>query len=872
MYANLSHQHRTKKDLAARKRAEYLASLPKNPFKRLLYRLHPKRVAKFWFSKRGALAALKIVGIGILVLALFIGGLFAYYRKSLDAIRPSELAKRVQTTVSDYYDRNGNLLWEDKGTGNYQLVVKSDQLNTYLKQATVAIEDRSFYKHGGVSFTGIVRAAINNTSSDSSGTQGGSTLTQQLVKQVFFADQAQQRGLSGIPRKIKEMILSVEVERMYNKDQILTLYLNESPYGGRRNGAESAAQTYFGKSAKDLTLPEAALLASIPQSPSTFNPYNVDGHKELIARQHTTLDNMVAQGYITKAQADEAKKVPILDTIKPESTQYTNIKAAHFVQMVRAQLVKELGAATVGKGGLKITTTLDLRIQNKLESEMQGFFATGKPEKLNIDNGAATLEDTKTGQIIALDGSRDFNYPGFGQDNAATSYIQPGSTVKPFVYAQLFKDKGSGQQNYGTGSILSDVNIDSLYGAQLRNWDNRFMGNITIRQALALSRNIPAVKAMYINGIQPTIDAIHTDGNTGYCSQEQAAGGIGLSSAIGACGSKQTDMVSAYTTLARGGNEIPQSTILEVKNSNGDTLKKWQQSAGKQVIDPQIAYMLNDILGDTKARVALHGYNPPGLYVPGVKVAGKTGTSDRNSIPKDLWVDTYSPSIVMSLWIGNSNSQTIGSENSVYGGSIVTNVMEYAHTQVYQEEGLWKPNDWWTQPAGIQKINNELYPSWWNKKQTNNQSQMSFDKLSKKKATSCTPDGAKVELTVTKSTDPITKKDTYIAPDGYDATSDDDKHSCNDSKPSVDVSVDHGSDNTYKITAHVSQGTFGLTGLQIQVNGQSVASPAITSGGDYSASVTVNDTSAQTVTATVTDAGYYTGTISKTFQPTSSGQ
>jgi len=244
--------------------------------------MHPKRVAKFWFSKQGAYMLLKFAGVGVLIGVLLVGALFAYYRKDVDKIRASEIAKRVQTTVTKYYDRNDVLLWEDKGDGDYKLVVKGDEIADVMKQATIAIEDKDFYNHKGVSISGLVRAAVNNT--QGGGVQGGSTLTQQLVKQVFFADEAQKRGLDGIPRKIKEVILAVEVERMYNKEQILDLYLNESPYGGRRNGVESAAQTYFNKSAKKLTLAEASLLAAIPNQPGLYDPYNTYGNEALIVR------------------------------------------------------------------------------------------------------------------------------------------------------------------------------------------------------------------------------------------------------------------------------------------------------------------------------------------------------------------------------------------------------------------------------------------------------------------------------------------------------------------------------------------------------------------------------------------------------------
>ena len=372
VYSNLSQKRKVKKDAESRRRAEYLATLPKHPVKRFFYRMHPKRFWAYWFSKRGMIMAAKIAGIGILLLALFVGGLFAYFRKDLDQIRPGEIDKRVQSTVTKYYDRNGQLLWEDKGDGNYKLVVKSEDLSDNLKKATVAIEDRDFFSHSGVSVSGTLRATFNNFTGGE--VQGGSTLTQQLVKQVFFADEAGDRGVGGIPRKIKELILAIEIERMYDKDQILSLYLNESPYGGRRNGAESGAQTYFGKSAKDLTLAEASLLAAIPQNPSVYDPYNVAGHEGLINRQHLVLKAMKEVGYITEAQYNEAIKVPILDSVKPASSQYADIKAPHFVQMVRTQLEAELGKATVGRGGLSVKTSLDIRIQNKLEEAMTDMF------------------------------------------------------------------------------------------------------------------------------------------------------------------------------------------------------------------------------------------------------------------------------------------------------------------------------------------------------------------------------------------------------------------------------------------------------------------------------------------------------------------
>lgn len=851
LYSNLSQKRKTKKDAETRRRAEYLATLPKHPVKRFFYRLHPKRFWAYWFSKRGMTMALKITGVAVLLVALFVGGLFAYFRKDLDQIRPGEIDKRVQTTVTTYTDRNGNVLWEDKGDGNYKLVVKSEDLSDNLKKATVAIEDRDFFKHSGVSVTGTARAAINNFTGGS--TQGGSTLTQQLVKQVFFADESKDRGLGGVPRKIKELILAIEIERMYDKDQILTLYLNESPYGGRRNGAESGAQTYFGKSAKDLSLAEASLLAAIPNNPSLYDPYYVEGHEALINRQHLVLKDMLEVGYITKAQYDEAIAVPILDSIQPQKNQFENIKAPHFVQMVRAQLEKELGTATVGRGGLTVKTTLDIRIQEKLEAAMNDMFGSYVPVQAGFSNGAATVEDTQTGQIVALMGSRDFNYEGYGQDNAATAYIQPGSTVKGLVYAQLFQQKPAGQQNYGSGSILVDEPIDAIYGAKLQNADRTYKGSVTIRTSLATSRNVPAVKAMYISGVDPTIKEIRDMGATSYCTigaDKQA----GLASAIGGCGVRQVDLVNAYASLARMGVYKPQSSVLEVKNSSGEVLKKWSDTKGKQIVDPQSAYIIADILSDGNASAPLGNY--AAKNIPGVKTATKTGTSDKGGNAKDLWMMSYNPALTMGVWLGNPDTTILKKGTSSLGSPIVASVMKAA-AEVYQQEGKYKANDWYTQPTGIQRIGREVYPSWWSKSQGQTNFKLTFDKVSRKKASNCTPEGAKLVADVLKTTDPVTKKDSFAnVPDGYNANEEDDVHSCNDIAPSI--SGVNASGQTLTFT--VNGGTFeiNLSGITVSVGGSSCPVSRVGSGNTYRATCTA--TGAYTIN--VTDGGFYTASAS----------
>ena len=853
VYSNLTSRRRAKKDMRTRRKAEYLATLPKHPVKRALHRMHPRRFFAYWFSREGGIMALKIGGVAILFMVLVFGALFAYFRRELDAIRPEELSKRVQTTVTKYYDRNNVLLWEDKGDGNYKLVVKEKEIAEPMKQATIAIEDKDFYKHGGVSFTGITRAFINNFGGG--GTQGGSTLTQQLVKQVFFSDEASQRGLGGVPRKIKEAILAVEVERMYDKNQILTLYLNESPYGGRRNGVESGAQTYFGKHAKDLSVAEAALLASIPQQPGLYDPYNPAGHKALIARQHRVIDNMVEQGYITKEEGEKNKKVAILDTVKPESDQFKNIRAPHFVQMVRSDLESQLGKATVGRGGLTVKTTLDWRVQEKIEQSMKELFDSYLPASANFDNGAATVVDVPTGQILGMQGSRSYEYPGYGQDNAANSFIQPGSSIKPFVYASLFKEKPAGQPNYGARSILADEPINNIYGAELNNFDNRFKGSMTIRSALAESRNIPAVKAMYITGRDATLQTIHDTGDKSYCTQGVDKQ-VGLAASIGGCGLKQIEHANAFATFARMGVYKPVSSVLEVKNAQGDTIKKWKDE-GKQVLDPQIPYMLSDILSDDSARSPSFGAGASGLNVPGVKTATKTGTSNLGNFSKDLWMNSYTPKAALSIWVGNHDTTPMSNALSSIVGPTVNKIMGPIHTEIFEKEGSWKPGDWFKRPSGIQTLTvsgrTDIFPSWYNKSQAQTGTKMTFDRVSKKRATNCTPAPARIDIVVQKIRDPVSRKTVIMASDGYDATAEDDVHKCNDVKPFVsNISASRINPTTCRVTVQVNQGTHPVTSATVSVNGGVVANrggagtitvnaPCSAGGGTISISANVKD-------------------------------
>lgn len=866
LYANLAARRRTKADVKARRKAEYLATLPKQPLKRLMYRLHPKRVIKFWFSKQGAITFLKLVGVGIVILAIFIAALFAYYRRELDQFSPDQLAKSVQTTVSTYLDRNGVVLWEDKGSDNYKIVVDSNEIAPVMKQATVAIEDKDFYKHGGISITGIIRASLSNLTGGGE-TQGGSTLTQQLIKQVFFAQDSQTNRLD-ISRKIKEAILAIEVERMYTKDQILNLYLNEVPYGGRRNGVESAAETYFGIHAKDLNLAQAALIASIPQNPSYYNPYTLtpDSSKALITRQHLVIDDMQDQGYITKQQADDAKKIPILDTIKPELSADENMKAPWFVLAVRDQLRQQFGSKVVGEGGLTIKTTLDWRIEERAENAISTNFKYATA--IGANNMALTAVDVPTGQVLAMVGSHDFNDNVVGQTNAAMSQLNPGSSIKPFVYANLFKPQPNGV-NWGAGSILVDEQLKNqpgYGGLDIQNYDGSYKGPLTIRSALSMSRNPPAIEAANIGGLDKAIQTAKDAGELGYCDGFD----YGLTAAIGTCSVTVAQHTNSYATLARNGVYKPESMVLEVKNAQGQTLSQWKDNQSKSVLDPQITYILDDILSDDNARSPVFGHGAAGFNVPGVKTATKTGTTDDgHGHAKDSWMMSYTPRMAVGIWTGRNDTGHLTALTSTGNQKVITDVQNYAHTQIFQKDGSWKPGDWFTRPAGVQTLNvsghTDLFPSWYTKPKNADGEQIVFDTVSKKKATTCTPDAAKVTLTLQSVTDPVTNQKTYTDTQGYDPNSDDDVHHCDDVHPFATVSATpSGGSKTYTISATVNQGTFPLSSVSIQVDGQEVSNQPTTASGTVSTTYTFTTSGNHDIKAVVTDQGMYTGTADLT--------
>lgn len=862
LYSSLAYNHRERKEANSRKRAEELAKLPKEPVKRFFARLHPKRVFKWWFSWRGQKAILKFFAACILIFIIFVGGLFLYYKKDLDEIRLDEMT--ISETVNTYLDRNGVVLWKDTGTEDYRLVVKDDEIADYMRQATIAIEDKNFYNHIGVDFGALVRATLSTVSGH--GVQGGSTLTQQLIKQVYFSDEAASENRGGLTRKVKELILAIELERMYSKDQILTMYLNQSPYGGRRNGVESAAQTYFGKSAKDLNLAESALLAAIPNNPGVLNPYNIYGNEMLIERQHKVLDDMVSMGYITEQEATEAKEVAILDTIRPESSQYSDMLAPHFVLEVRSQLEEKYGIQTMRAGGWTIKTTLDYRAQKIAEDAVA--VGAGHTYKNRSDDIALVSIDVETSQVVAMVGSIDFHNSSYGELNATTdSLIEPGSSIKPILdYAPLFMQREG--INYGPGSVLKDENIDRIYcagaprGCTMTNATNTYYGNVTIRFSLGHSLNIAAVKALYINGIDNSLEVAHALGDKTYCDGRE---GYGLSIAIGSgCNVRMVEHANAYASLARGGSYKDLAYVLEVKNSSGETIESWTDSEGERVVDPQVAYMISSILSDRSAR----WFNNDGFVVPGVWTATKTGTTTtaNAAVTKDSLIESYSTALSTFVWNGNHDGSGLASNSNDVVRYTVGHYMERVHKEVYEPDGRWHSGDQPARPAGIQTLTvngrSDIWPSWFNASKNSGiaRETLTFNRYNHLLASECTDESYKIEVEVTKTTDPMTGNAIYSVPEPYNR---DTKDTCDYEPPRLSLSTSGG-----KIIATIRKGTYNIKGYTLYVNG--VEQSGISLSGDGTINGYTLKGTETSVKFVITDESGYTVSSEMTLTPTSS--
>jgi len=582
----------------------------------------------------------KLILFVLITFILFTFSFFLFTLKTLP--NPNQLVTRQPILTTKIYDRNGNLLYKIYRKENRTLVKLKD-LPLSLIQATVAIEDAEFYSHHGFSPKGIVRAALRNLKGDK--LYGGSTITQQLVKNALLSPER------TLTRKIKEIILAILVEAKFSKDEILQMYLNEVGYGGAAYGVEEAAQMYFGKSAKNLTLPEAALLAGLPASPTNFSPFGAYPGKAK-ERQLVVLRRMRQEGYIS----DEEEKKAAAEELHFASPK-TDIKAPHFVMYVKDLLVQKYGERMVEEGGLEVKTTLDLEIQEFAQKTVAEEIK--KLRSLKINNGAALVTKPATGEILAMVGSENyFNLQNDGNVNVTLRPRQPGSAIKPIMYSVALEN------GFTPATIIPDTPITYKIPGQPpyspKNYDNRFHGNVPLRIALASSYNVPAVKVLAALGVEKMIARGQEMGITTWDQPER----FGLSLTLGGGEVKMVDLAVAYGVLANMGKRVDLNPILEIKNYKGEILEKIQnpirqladkiQNEKKQIIKPEVAYILTDILSDNTARAPAFGTHS-WLNIPDhPSVAVKTGTTQSL---RDNWTVGYTPDFLVAVWVGNNDNK-----------------------------------------------------------------------------------------------------------------------------------------------------------------------------------------------------------------------
>ena len=624
-------------------------------------------------------ALIGMVGLflaGVIVLTIFI----AILSIGLPDVHDIDKLSVAQSTT--IYDREGNVLYVKHGDENRKYV-SYDEISEDLVNATVSIEDDDFWNHKGFDLPAIIKAGMHEVFGIGA-KRGGSTITQQYVKNAFLSSE------HSYTRKIKELILAVRLEQAYDKKKILELYLNKIPYGNTAYGIQKAAEIYFGKDAKDLDVAESAILAGLPQAPSYYNPYGTNRNSELLVplenlaerniydtskltvdvdyklgligkgydlgdghtiyipgRADLILRKMYSDGYITSDEKDEAwAKIQNLEFEKHIS----RMQAPHFVFYIISQLEDKYGKEVVEQGGLQVYTTIDPQLQEIAERVVEEG-ADSNATRFNATNAALVSIDQKTGEILAMVGSKDYwDEEIDGNVNIATSYKQPGSSFKPYVYAQAFYNR------YAPASVVYDVKTQFGAGAPPNNYDGTFRGPMTMRAALAQSRNIPAIKAYFLGGEQEAILNLTQRMGLKFLSTDRD---YGWPLALGTAEIRLLDHTSAFGVFANGGKRMEPVSILKVKNAQGDILEEIDpERKPEEVLDPQIAYLITSILSDTSVRLG------PNLTIPGQVNAAKTGTSNKKvnnvNIPSNLWTMGYTPYITTGVWAGNSDERKSG--------------------------------------------------------------------------------------------------------------------------------------------------------------------------------------------------------------------
>ncbi len=593
-----------------------------------------KEVKKFLLSTTG------IAGVFALGVVLWIGILY------ISLPSPDLLENRIIAESTKIYDRTGEVLLYEIHGEERRTIIPSARIPEHIKQATIAIEDAGFYEHGAIDVSSIIRAFFVNIK-EGRFAQGGSTITQQLAKKAFLSDD------KIITRKIKELFLAIRLEKRFTKDQILASYLNQIPYGSNAYGIQAASQTFFEKDVENLTLAEIALLVSLPQAPSYYSPWgsHID---DLTERKNTVLDRMAQLGFITQEEARDAQ-VEVLAFKKPS----LGIKAPHFVITVQEYLNKTYGEDFVRVNGLKVITTLDWDLQQTAERVIE------EGVKRNEDlyqgkNGALVAQDPKTGEILALVGSRNyFDVDNDGNFNVAIQGLrQPGSAIKPLVYATAF------ERGYTPSTVVFDLPTEfDTTGVPEKsyspnNYDGTFRGPVTLRTALAQSINVPAVKTLYLSGMNNALNNARDFGLTTLTENNR----YGLSLVLGGGEVRLIDLVGAYSVFAHNGIKTRQSMILEISTKN-KILEKFTPEETR-VMDEQYIRMVNDILSDPDARRGLFVSSFSLTTLPNHDVALKTGTTNDY---RDAWTIGYTPGLVVGVWAGNNDNTPMQQQ----GGSIL---------------------------------------------------------------------------------------------------------------------------------------------------------------------------------------------------------
>jgi penicillin-binding protein 1C len=574
---------------------------------------------------------LKSFFLGVLATIIIVLVPFWTYQTLKSLPNPELLIRRDLEVSTKIFDRNGQLLYEIYADQN-RTPLPLAQIPLRIQQATIAIEDREFYYHQGFSLKGTVRAAkeiiLNKR------VQGGSTISQQLIKSALLSPEV------TISRKIKELFLAFWAEQIYTKNQILEMYLNQVPYGGTAWGIESASQTYFGKSAKDLSLGEIALLAGLPAAPTQYSPFGANP-QNAFERQKEVLRRMREDKYISKEEELAALAEQITFT-----SPRVGIRAPHFVMYIKDILEKRYGARMVERGGLRVTTSLDLSIQEKAQEILTNQI--NSLTNLHVGNGGAVVTNPKTGEILAMVGSKDyFNIQDDGNVNVTTSLRQPGSSIKVVTYASALEN------GFTAASILDDAPVAyTSAGSPVYtpvNYDGKFHGPTPFRNALGNSYNIPAVKLLAKIGVQTMIEKARRMGITTWNDESR----FGLSLTLGGGEVTMLDMAKVFGTLANEGKRMDLLPILEISDYTGKVLEKNTPKLGDTAFSKDIAFIMSNILSDNQARMSAFGPNSS-LVISGKTVSVKTGTSNDK---RDNWTIGYTPSFVTTVWVGNNNNE-----------------------------------------------------------------------------------------------------------------------------------------------------------------------------------------------------------------------